>query len=262
MVQLRAGMGAGGGGGGYQSLDYGFRQNPSTGRCHLTPPTIPMGCGRKILEEVHIQLATFAGLMLLQTLIGLAASSLGGYSFYFWLEKEVIVIPENEVSNLIILEPSSSTSVDTPKYGYGYMGVGSGNPYLGPPPDFGDGYIPPTFGGAAGSSGPSTNMGGSSGSGSRSRSNSNRNSGSLPPGYLPGGGSGSKSRSGSKKSQAPGSGSGQGGASGSMPVAPASTQVSKPEGIQAAAASSTKGRLVAKVTFKAPLHFCMLTSHL
>jgi hypothetical protein len=80
----------GGGGGGFQSLDYGFKQNPSTGKCHLLPPTIPMGCGRIILEEVHLQLATYAGLMIFESIIGVMAASFAGYCFFYWLEKEVI----------------------------------------------------------------------------------------------------------------------------------------------------------------------------
>lgn len=206
MVQLRSGMGGGGGGGGFQSLDYGFRQNPSTGKCHLTPPTIPMGCGRKILEELHIQLATYAGLMILQTLAALAAACFAGYSFFYWLEKEVIVIPEDEVSNLIVLEPESSTSVVTGASGYYGEGPNSGSGFY-PGGGGGGEYLQggsrgPSYmgGGGSGSRGPSY-MGGGSGSGSY------RTPTNMPTGYYPG-------LVASNGTQKTAGGSGGGGASG------------------------------------------------
>lgn len=168
----------GGGGGGYQSLDYGFRQNPSTGKCHLTPPTIPMGCGRKILEDLHIMMATFAGIMILQVLVGLAAACFAGYSFFYWLEKEVIVIPEDEVSNLIILEPESSTSTNVS--GGKYLNAGSGAPYLGPPPD--DRYIRASQMGSR--SRGSSYLGEGSGTGSGSN-RTHRTAESIPTGVYP-----------------------------------------------------------------------------
>ncbi|CAG7733302.1 unnamed protein product [Allacma fusca] len=38
--QRSGGIAGGGGGGGFQDYD-GYNQNPSTGKCHLTPPTLP-----------------------------------------------------------------------------------------------------------------------------------------------------------------------------------------------------------------------------
>lgn len=199
MVQLRSGIGGGGGGGGFQSLDYGFRQNPSTGKCHLTPPTIPMGCGRKILEMLHVEMATFAALMILQTLIALAAVCLAGYSFFFWLEKEVIVIPEDEVSNLIILEPESSTTMSE-----GGNLEGSG---------IRSGYYPGNEGGGGGEYLGSSRASGSRGpsylGSSTTRGPSNGGSGSgypptgVPTGYYP---DGSGSGPGGPPGTVPGSG--------------------------------------------------------
>lgn len=69
-----------------------------------------MGCGKKLLDDIHWTMTVYACALLLETVVGIAAAGLGWYSFFYWIEKEVIIIPEDEVSNLIVIEPESSTS--------------------------------------------------------------------------------------------------------------------------------------------------------
>ncbi|ODN02932.1 Tetraspanin-14 [Orchesella cincta] len=112
-TSMGGGMGGFGGFGGYDSSYMG---SPSTGKCHLTPPTIPMGCGKRLIEEVRFTMVIFATCLILETISGIATACLGWYCFFYWIEKEVIIIPEDEVSNLIVIEPESSASTVNESY--------------------------------------------------------------------------------------------------------------------------------------------------
>lgn len=103
--------------GGYDS----YMGSPSTGKCHLTPPTIPMGCGKKVLEDIYWTKTWFAMLLVFETVTSVASGAFAWYCFFYWIEKEVIIIPEDEVSNLIVIEPESSTSSYTMVTDYSAM---------------------------------------------------------------------------------------------------------------------------------------------
>ncbi|CAG7733300.1 unnamed protein product [Allacma fusca] len=53
----------------------------------------------------------YAACAITHTILGAFTGGLFWYCFFYWLDKEVIVIPEDEVSNLIIIEPESEATI-------------------------------------------------------------------------------------------------------------------------------------------------------
>jgi len=76
----------------------------------LTCKSEMQGCGKKIMEEVHILLSTIAGLVFVETVVLACCGIFGWKCFFYWLEREVIMIPEDQISNIIVIEPESSSS--------------------------------------------------------------------------------------------------------------------------------------------------------
>lgn len=48
-----------------------------------------MGCGKKLLEEIHWTMGVYGSVLIVESVTAIAAASLGWYCFFYWIEKEV-----------------------------------------------------------------------------------------------------------------------------------------------------------------------------
>lgn len=93
------------GGAAWQTMDFGMQMNPSTGKCHMYPPTIPVGCGKVLMFVTNRVVTMYAGLTMFQLVLGIAAGVMAWYCFFYWLEEEVMILPTDELCEIIVVEP-------------------------------------------------------------------------------------------------------------------------------------------------------------